>query len=131
MAKFNIDTATREELVEADDPEPRTAKDMTGRTADVFASDGRQGARTAPEATPDKAAEMGRRFIDLVQEQTTHNLCMMLALTQARHWNEVIQIQQDYLRTSMALMARLANSSVAMLQTVVTSSLHDEADRKR
>lgn len=111
MAKFDVNTLIREELVEAADRKPEAAKDQ--------------------EITPEKAAELGRNFVDLVQQQTKHNLCMMLAMAQARHWNEVIEIQQDYLRTSMALMAKIANSSVAMLQSVVTTSAQDEAKRPR
>jgi hypothetical protein len=73
----------------------------------------------------------GREFIDLANEQTRYNLATLKALTgtvnwgraaKAVEWDQVFQIQGEYLRASLERTARLTQRYLELGQAVMTSA---------
>lgn len=56
-----------------------------------------------------EAADLIRTTVDLVAEQTVHDIETMTELLQARHWGEVAQIQNRFLQASLARKLYLAH----------------------
>jgi helix-hairpin-helix protein/phasin protein len=76
-----------------------TAREGTEIVRQVFgaAETGREEAGRAAEG----AAELGRLWVDLLGEQTRHNLEVATALGRAVRWAEVIEAQAEFVRVSL------------------------------
>jgi hypothetical protein len=118
--------ATREATDRAEDV-ARHGLHVVQRTTDAFGEVQREVAQRSAEHT----AELGRAFVDLLQEQTQHNLRTFAALTgavdwdqvaRAVDWEQVAKIQGEYLRVSLERTAQLARRYLEITQTVVTAS---------
>ncbi len=84
-------------------------------------------ARRSAEGT----AELGRAVLDLVEQQTRHNLETLDALTgavdwdrvaKAVDWDHVFHIQGEYLRVSLERAAQLTRRYLEVSQAVVTAA---------
>jgi hypothetical protein len=117
------------------------AREATGRAEDVA----RQGLhvvqrttdalggvqREVAQRSAERTAELGRVFVDLLQEQTQHNMRTFAALTgavdwdqvaKAVDWEQVTKIQSEYLRVSLERTAQLARRYLEVSQAVVTAT---------
>lgn len=106
----------------------RSSLQAIKETTDAVAEVEREVVHQASEGT----LALGRTLVDLVNEQTAHNVQVVMALSRARHWGEVVQIQNDFLRASMERMAQLTTRYMEVVQGVVTSTastVKNEADR--
>jgi hypothetical protein len=117
---------TREAAGRADDV-ARHGLQVVQRTTDALGGVQREVARRSAEHT----AELGRVFIDLLQEQTQHNLKTFAALTgavdwdqvaKAVDWEQVTKIQSEYLRVSLERGAQLTRRYLEVTQAVVTAT---------
>jgi hypothetical protein len=104
------------------------------RTTDAFGEVQREVAQRSAEHT----AELGRVFVDLLQEQTQHNLKTFAALTGAVDWDQVARavdwervakIQSEYLRVSLERGAQLARRYLEASQAV-TGAAADAAKKQ-
>ena len=91
----------------------RTVQRTVGAAAEVE----RATVRRAAEGT----TELSRVFIDLVNEQTRHNLQAMTALSQAIDWERIVQVQSEFMRVSLQRMGELTKRYVEVSQAVLTS----------
>jgi hypothetical protein len=97
------------------------------RTTDALGGVQREVAQRSAEHT----AELGRVFVDLLQEQTQHNLKTFAALTGAVDWDQVAKavdwervtkIQGEYLRVSLERTAQLVRRYLEASQAVVAAT---------
>jgi hypothetical protein len=84
-------------------------------------------ARRSAEGT----AELGQVLLDLMNQQTRHNLETLTALThavdwervaKAVDWNRVVQIQSEFVRASFERATQLTQRYVAVAQAVTVSA---------
>jgi competence protein ComEA len=75
------------------------------------------------------AAELGRLWVDLLGEQTRHNLEVATALGRAVRWDEVVQAQGEFVRVSLERFGELNRRYLEIVQGVVetTSAAVDRA----
>jgi hypothetical protein len=95
------------------------------RTTDALGEVQREVAQRSAEHT----AELGRVFVNLLQEQTQHNLKTFAALTSAVDWDQVTRIQSEYLRVSLERTAQLAQRYFEVTQAVADATA-DAAKRQ-
>jgi hypothetical protein len=116
---------TREMATNADEV-ARRGLQVVERVAGAAGEAQREVAQRSAEGT----AQFGEAFAGLVKEQTRHNLEAMTALSRtvdwgqvvkAVDWQQVMEIQGDYLHASMERMGRLAQRYVEISQTVMGS----------
>jgi hypothetical protein len=97
------------------------------RTAGALEKAQSQVAHQAAEGT----TKLSRGFVDLMNEQTRHNLATLKALTgtvdwdraaKAVDWDQVFQIQGEHLRASLERTARLTQRYLELGQAVMTSA---------
>ena len=62
---------------------------------------------TAPGEAVGGAAELGRLWVDLLGEQARHNVRVAAALSQAVRWNEVAQVQGEFVRAGLERLQEL------------------------
>jgi hypothetical protein len=118
--------ATREATERAEDV-ARHGLHVVQRTTDAFGEVQREVAQRSAEHT----AELGRAFVDLLQEQTQHNLKTFAALTSAVDWDQVAKavdwervtkIQSDYLRVTVERTAQLVRRYLEASQAVTDAT---------
>jgi hypothetical protein len=128
--------ATREAAERAGDV-ARHGLHVVQRTTDALGGVQREVAQRSAE----HAAELGRVFVDLLQEQTQHNLKTFAALTgavdwdqaaKAVDWDRVARIQGEYLRVSVERTAQLVRRYLEAGQAVAdtTANAADKQARK-
>ena len=118
--------ATREAIGEAEDTARRGfehARRTFGATAEIE----RAVARRSAEGT----AELGQAFADLVNEQTRHNVEVFKALTRTVDWNEVAQIQGEFLRVSLERAAQLTQRYLEGTQAVIAAAASTAKDQAK
>ena len=96
----------------------RHGLEVVQQTTDALGEVQREVAQRSAEHT----AELGRVFVNLLQEQTQHNLKTFAALTSAVDWDQVARIQGEYLRVSLERGTQLARRYLEVTQAVVTAS---------
>jgi Phasin protein len=99
----------------------RSGLQFVRRTADAAG----EATRAAGEVTRQSAegtSELGRALTELVQEQTRHNLAALRELGEVVDWERLLQIQSEYLRTSLERMAGLTQRYLAASQAVLTAA---------
>ena len=118
--------ATREAAGRAEDV-ARHGLHVVQRTTDALGGVQREVAQRSAERT----AELGRVFVDLLQEQTRHNLRTFAALTgavdwdqvaKAIDWEQVTKIQGEYLRVSLERTAQLARRYLEVSRAVADAT---------
>src|SRR3954464_8712222 len=76
---------------------------LVERTAGAFGEAQRETAQRSAEAT----AELGRLFVELLGEQTRHNVEMATAFGRMADWGEVARLQGEFVRASLERVNRL------------------------
>ena len=97
----------------------RSGLQVVRRTVDAVAEVEQQTARRAAEGT----AEISQVLIDLINEQTRHNVAVFQALTQAVDWRQVTELQSKFLRESLERTAQFTQRYFEVSQTMLTSVL--------
>jgi competence ComEA-like helix-hairpin-helix protein len=118
----------------------RETTETGARTASTAARDGVEvarrvagaGAETGREAvsrTAEGVAELGRLWVDLLGEQTRHNLEVVTALGRTVRWDEVVQAQGDFVRVSLERLTELNRRYLEIVHGVMetTSAAVDRA----
>ena len=132
-AAGQVAEVTREATDRAEDVACRGLQ-VVERTAGAAAEMEREVARRSIEGT----TELGRVLVDLVQEQTRHNLETWKALgetvdwglrPQAVDWGRVFQLQSEYLRVSLDRAAQFTQRYLEASQAVLTAAA-DTAQRQ-
>src|SRR3954462_7154629 len=78
----------------------------------------RPGARRSAEG----AAELGRLWVDLLGEQTRHNLEVATALGRAVRWDEVVQAQGEFVRVSLERLHELNRRYLEIVQDMMEAA---------
>jgi competence ComEA-like helix-hairpin-helix protein len=87
--------------------------------------------REVAQRSTEGMAEVGRALVDLMHEQTKHSLDTLAALTstvdwnrasQAVDWNQVFQIQSEFLRTSVERSVQLTRCYLETTQAVMAAA---------
>jgi hypothetical protein len=76
------------------------------------------GLRDAGSGTPWRrgAMEPGRLALELLDEQLRHQLAVAWVIGQAREWDRLLQVQEDFIRSSFERMQRLTACCLDLLQ---------------
>jgi hypothetical protein len=75
-------------------------------------------------------AELGRLWMDLLGEQTRHNLEVATALGRAVRWDEVLQAQGEFARASLERLNELNRRYLEIVQGMMETA-STAADRAR
>jgi competence ComEA-like helix-hairpin-helix protein len=87
--------------------------------------------RAVAQRSTEGMAEVGRALMDLTHEQTTHSLDTLTALTstvdwnratQAVDWDQVFQIQGEFLRASVGRSVQLTRCYIEAIQAVMAAA---------
>src|SRR3954454_665681 len=81
----------------------RSGLQLVERTAGAFGEVQRETAQRSAEAT----AELGRLFVELLGEQTRHNLEVATAFGRMADWGEVARLQGEFVRSTFERVNRL------------------------
>jgi competence protein ComEA len=100
---------------------------LAQRTAGAMSEVQRETARQSAEGT----AELGKLWIELLNEQTRHNLAVATALSKAVDWEEVVRAQSEYLRASIERMSQLNRRYLEMVQATMAASTSVAQDQTR
>ena len=101
---------------------------LVQRTAGAMTKVQRETARQSAEGT----AELGKLWLELLGEQTRHNLAVATALSKAVDWEEMVRVQSEYLRASIERMNQLNSRYLEIVRTVMAVSVPatQEQDRR-
>jgi hypothetical protein len=108
-------------------------RELTGQVENVARS-GFQSVRQAVDAAAeverktarragDGVAEINQSLVDLLTEQTKHNVQLFQALAQPANWGKGPQLQSEFLRTTFQRAAQFTRRYVEVGQAVMTSAL--------
>jgi hypothetical protein len=100
--------------------------EMVQRTADTTGEVQRAMVQRSAAST----SELSQVLMDLVKEQSRHNLETLTALTRAVRWDEILQAQSEFLRVSLERMAEFGRRYVEVTQAVLTSASRAAQDRR-
>jgi hypothetical protein len=75
--------------------------------------------------------QLSELFVDLIGAQSRHNVETLAALTRAVRYDALIQIQSDFLRTSLERMAEFSRRYLEMTQQVMSSAAAATPERER
>jgi competence protein ComEA len=101
---------------------------LVQRTAGAVSEVQREAARPSAEGT----AELGKLWMELLNEQTRHNLAVAAALGKAVNWEEMVRAQSEYLRASFERMNQLNSRYLEIVRSMMTaaaSTAKDEAKK--
>ena len=118
QAPYKAAEVTREAAGQAENV-ARSGLQVVRRTVDAVAEVEQQTARRAAEGT----SEISQVLIDLINEQTRHNVAAFQALTQAVDWRQVAELQSRFLRESLERTAQFTQRYFEVSQAVLTSVL--------
>jgi hypothetical protein len=122
------------ELVKrATDKAAEVTRELTGQVENVARS-GFQSVRQAVDAAAEAeqktarhavtgAAEINQSLVELLTEQTKHNVQLFQALAQPTNWGKGPQLQSEFLRASFQRAAQFTRRYVEVSQAVLTSAL--------
>ena len=117
----------------ATDKAAEVTRELTGQVENVARS-GFQSVRQAADAAAeverktarragDGVAEINQSLVDLLTDQTKHNVQLFQALAQPANWRKGPQLQGEFLRTSFQRAAQFTRRYVEVGQAVMTSAL--------
>jgi hypothetical protein len=112
----------------------KQVSDKTASQAENVAYGGFQSARQAVDAGAEAGqkiagraevgmTEINQSLVELLTEQTKHNVQLFQALAQPTNWGKGPQLQSEFLRTSFQRAAQFARRYVEVGQAVLTSAL--------
>jgi len=96
----------------------REGLDVVRGAAGAAAETGREAAGRSAEG----AAELGRLWVDLLGEQTRHNLEVATALGRAVRWDEVVQAQGEFVRVSLERLHELNRRYLEIVQDMMEAT---------
>ena len=126
QATDNAVEVTREAVGQAENV-ARSSLQVVRRTVDAVAEVEQQTARRTAEGT----AELSQVLVDLINEQTRHNVAAFRALTQAVDWRQVAELQSKFLRESLERTAQFTQRYFEVSQTMLTSVLSTAREQVR
>jgi hypothetical protein len=89
--------------------------------------------RETAQRSADGTAELGQAWMELVQQQSRHNVQTLTALTGAVRWDEVLRAQGEFLRASVERMAqftqRWLETSGSVMGSATAAAARDRRDR--
>ena len=97
----------------------RSGLQLVERTAGAFGEVQRETAQRSAEAT----AELGRLFVELLSEQTRHNLEVATAFGRVANWGEIARLQGEFVRASFERMNRLNGRYLEVVQDVMRATV--------
>jgi competence ComEA-like helix-hairpin-helix protein len=97
----------------------RSGLQLVQRTAGAMTEAQRETARQSAEGT----AELGRLWLELLGDQTRHNLAIATALSKAVDWEEVARTQSEYMSASLERMNQLNSRYLEIIRTVMAASV--------
>jgi hypothetical protein len=103
----------------------QTARNEAEKATDNVAEFGKRTADNAVKVardTAEGATEIGQMYADLAKEQTQQGVETFQALTRMVDWNEVAQIQGEFLRTSLERATAFTRRYFEVVQAVMTSA---------
>jgi hypothetical protein len=86
--------------------------------------------REAVGRSVEGAAELGRLWVDLLGEQTRHNVRVAAALSQAVRWDEVAQVQGEFVRAGLERLQELNRRYLEIVRGM-TEAVPAAAERAR
>jgi competence protein ComEA len=105
------------------------AAETARQTTETAAREGRRmfGAAVETERevvsrSAEGAAELGRLWLDLLGEQTRHNLEVATTFGRAVRWDEVVQAQSEFMRASFERLGELNRRYLALVQGMMETS---------
>jgi hypothetical protein len=112
----------------------KQVSDKTAGQAENIARSGFQSARQAVDAGAEAGqkiagcaevgmTEINQSLVELLTEQTKHNVQLFQALAQPTNWGKGPQLQSEFLRTSFQRAAQFTRRYVEVGQAVLTSAL--------
>jgi competence ComEA-like helix-hairpin-helix protein len=84
---------------------------------------------TARQST-ESVAEIGKLWVELLNEQTRHNLQLAATLGRAVNWDELFQLQGEFVRASFERLNQLNSRYLEVVQTM-TRATTAAAERQR
>ena len=96
----------------------REGLDVVRGAAGAAAETGREAVGRSAEG----AAELGRLWVDLLGEQTRHNLEVATALGRAVRWDEVVQAQGEFVRVSLERLHELNRRYLEIVQDMMEAA---------
>ena len=96
----------------------REGLDVVRGAAGAAAETGREAVGRSAEG----AAELGRLWVDLLGEQTRHNLEVATALGRAVRWDEVVQAQGEFVRVSLERLHELNRRYLEIVQGMMEAA---------
>jgi competence protein ComEA len=100
---------------------------LVQRTAGAVSKVQRETTRQSAEGT----AELGKLWLEMLGEQTRHNLTVAAALGKAVDWEEVVRVQGEYMRSSMERMNQLNSRYLEIVRTVMAVSVPATQDQDK
>jgi hypothetical protein len=110
----------------------RAARDAAETGARVISTTAREGLQTVARVTDavgevehealSRSAELGRLWVNLLGEQTRHNLEIASALGRAVRWDEVVQVQSDFMRASFERLGELNRRYLEIVQGMMETN---------
>ena len=105
----------------------RSGLQLVERTAGAFGEVQRETAQRSAEAT----AELGRLFVELLSEQTRHNMEMATAFGRVANWGEIARLQGEFVRASFERMNRLNGRYLEVVQDVMRATVSAAGQARR
>src|SRR3954451_14220035 len=105
----------------------RSGLQLVERTAGAFGEVQRETAQRSAEAT----AELGRLFVELLGEQTRHNMEVATAFSRSADWGEIARLQGEFVRTSFERMNRLNGRYLEIVQDVMRATVSAARQSRR
>ena len=105
----------------------RSGLQLVQQTAGAMGEMQRETARQSAEGT----ADLGKLWVELLNEQTRHNLAVATALSKAVDWEEVVRAQSEYMRASIERMNQLNSRYLEIVRAVMTTSTSAAQEQTR
>lgn len=96
----------------------RSGLQLVGKVASGMGDVQRETARQSAEA----AAEIGRLWVDLLNEQMRHNLQFAATLRRTVNWDELVQLQSEFVRTSLERLTELNSRYLEAIQALTRAT---------
>ena len=100
---------------------------LVQRTTDAMSEVQRETARQSAEGT----ADLSKLWVELLNEQTRHNLAVATALSKAVDWEEVVRAQSEYMRASIERMSQLNSRYLEIVRAVMSASTSAAQEQTR
>ena len=105
----------------------RSGMQLVERTAGAFGEVQRETTQRSAEAT----AELGRLFVELLSEQTRHNMEVATAFGRVADWGEIARLQGEFVRASFERMNRLNGRYLEVVQDVMRATVSAAGQTRR